>query len=127
MSLPVEVAPFSHSPSAPIYSGKGDNNGDDVWQKTKLDGEKGGTEISAVSTHTSDGGGGGGGGERFLLHIEQSVLPLRDFGAEFRAMADVEHIFRSMIVLLDVADTSLDGILERFDAARSFMHLQFVF
>ena len=56
---------------------------------------------AATLEGASDGATVGNGASverRFLLHVVQTALPLRDFHAEVRAMADVEHLFRSMVV-----------------------------
>jgi hypothetical protein len=51
---------------------------------------------------------------RFLVHNTQSILPLRDFYHEVRAIRDVDSLFLSIVVQLDVRLTRLDEILKRF-------------
>ncbi|KAI6213824.1 HCO3-cotransp domain-containing protein [Aphelenchoides besseyi] len=50
--------------------------------------------------------------DRFLLHIVQEALPLRDFNSEIRAQNDL-NLIRSMTVLLDLNESDIDVILER--------------
>jgi hypothetical protein len=53
---------------------------------------------------------------RYLLHINQTVYPLRDFYNEVRAMRDVESVFYWISVLLDMREMDLEGILKRLVA-----------
>lgn len=49
---------------------------------------------------------------RFLVHNTQHVLPLRNFYHEVRAMRDVDSLFYSIVVKLDVRHTHLEDILK---------------
>jgi sodium borate transporter 11 len=40
-------------------------------------------------------------------------LPMKDFGAEVRASMDVDQFLQQAVLLLDVNETSLEGIVDR--------------
>ena len=40
-------------------------------------------------------------------------LPMKDFGAEVRASMDVDQFLQQAVLLLDITETSLEGIVDR--------------
>lgn len=78
-----------------------------------------GRRLSAMSgsRRTSDVSSGRSAGplpvQRELLHCALQRLPMRDFGAEVRATMDVDQFLIQAVLLLDVQETSLEGIVDR--------------
>lgn len=48
-----------------------------------------------------------------LLNTAIQRLPMKDFGAEVRASMDVDQFLQQAVLLLDVQETSLEGIVDR--------------
>lgn len=48
-----------------------------------------------------------------LLYSSLQRLPMKDFGAEVRASMDVDQFLQQAVLLLDVPDSSLEGIVEK--------------
>ncbi|OQR71821.1 sodium bicarbonate transporter protein 11 [Tropilaelaps mercedesae] len=78
-----------------------------------------GRRLSAMSgsRRTSDVSSGRSAGpqpvQRELLHCALQRLPMRDFGAEVRATMDVDQFLIQAVLLLDVQETSLEGIVDK--------------
>ncbi|XP_022650740.1 sodium bicarbonate transporter-like protein 11 isoform X3 [Varroa destructor] len=53
------------------------------------------------------------GDEVSLMYAKFERLPMRDFGAEVRATMDVDQFLIQAVLLLDVQETSLEGIVDR--------------
>lgn len=51
--------------------------------------------------------------ETILMHSSLQRLPMKDFGAEVRASMDVDQFLQQAVLLLDIAETSLEGIVDR--------------
>jgi hypothetical protein len=51
--------------------------------------------------------------EIMLMHSSFQRLPMKDFGAEVRASMDVDQFLQQAVLLLDITETSLDGIVDR--------------
>lgn len=48
-----------------------------------------------------------------LLNSNIQRLPMKDFGAEVRASMDVDQFLQQAVLLLDVSETSLEGIVDK--------------
>ncbi|XP_053212337.1 solute carrier family 4 member 11-like isoform X2 [Panonychus citri] len=48
-----------------------------------------------------------------LLNTNIQRLPMKDFGAEVRASMDVDQFLQQAVLLLDIQETSLEGIVDR--------------
>lgn len=48
-----------------------------------------------------------------LLNSNIQRLPMKDFGAEVRASMDVDQFLQQAVLLLDVNETSLEGIVDK--------------
>ncbi|XP_054162013.1 solute carrier family 4 member 11-like isoform X2 [Oppia nitens] len=53
------------------------------------------------------------GDEVTLMYAKLERLPMKDFGAEVRASMDVDQFLQQAVLLLDVTETSLDGIVDK--------------
>ena len=51
--------------------------------------------------------------EIMLMHSCFQRLPMKDFGAEVRASMDVDQFLQQAVLLLDVTETSLEGIVDK--------------
>ena len=47
-----------------------------------------------------------------LLASSQQKVPMKDFGSEVRASMDIAHFLSQATLVLDVAETSLEGICD---------------
>lgn len=52
------------------------------------------------------------GDEVTLMYAKHERLPMKDFGAEVRASMDVDQFLNQAVVLLDVQETSVEGIVD---------------
>lgn len=48
-----------------------------------------------------------------LFHCSLQKLPMKDFGSEIRATMDVDQFLQQAVLLLDVNETSIEGIVNR--------------
>ena len=48
-----------------------------------------------------------------LMYSSFQRLPMKDFGAEVRASMDVDQFLQQAVLLLDITETSLEGIVDR--------------
>ncbi|KAH6940738.1 hypothetical protein HPB50_005779 [Hyalomma asiaticum] len=53
------------------------------------------------------------GDEVSLMFAKFERLPMKDFGAEVRASMDVDQFLIQAVLLLDVQETSLEGIVDK--------------
>ncbi|XP_076355789.1 LOW QUALITY PROTEIN: solute carrier family 4 member 11-like [Tachypleus tridentatus] len=53
------------------------------------------------------------GDEVTLMYAKYERLPMKDFGAEVRASMDVDQFLNQAVLLLDVQETSLEGVVDR--------------
>ncbi|XP_025016177.1 sodium bicarbonate transporter-like protein 11 isoform X2 [Tetranychus urticae] len=53
------------------------------------------------------------GDEVTLMYAKHERLPMKDFGAEVRASMDVDQFLQQAVLLLDIQETSLEGIVDR--------------
>ncbi|XP_074593858.1 solute carrier family 4 member 11-like isoform X2 [Brevipalpus obovatus] len=53
------------------------------------------------------------GDEVTLMYAKHERLPMKDFGAEVRASMDVDQFLQQAVLLLDVQETSLEGIVDK--------------
>lgn len=51
--------------------------------------------------------------EIMLMYSSFQRLPMKDFGAEVRASMDVDQFLQQAVLLLDITETSLEGIVDR--------------
>ena len=51
--------------------------------------------------------------EIILMYSSFQRLPMKDFGAEVRASMDVDQFLQQAVLLLDITETSLEGIVDR--------------
>lgn len=51
--------------------------------------------------------------EIMLMHSCFQRLPMKDFGAEVRASMDVDQFLQQAVLLLDITETSLEGIVDK--------------
>jgi len=51
--------------------------------------------------------------EIMLMHSSFQRLPMKDFGAEVRASMDVDQFLQQAVLLLDITETSLEGIVDK--------------
>ena len=51
--------------------------------------------------------------EIMLMHSSLQRLPMKDFGAEVRASMDVDQFLQQAVLLLDISENSLEGIVDR--------------
>ncbi|OTF76434.1 hypothetical protein BLA29_006697, partial [Euroglyphus maynei] len=51
--------------------------------------------------------------EIILMCSSFQRLPMKDFGAEVRASMDVDQFLQQAVLLLDISETSLEGIVDR--------------
>ena len=47
-----------------------------------------------------------------LLARTFQKVPMKDFGSEVRATMDIEHFLQTAVLLIDVQETSLEGITD---------------
>lgn len=48
-----------------------------------------------------------------LFHSNVQRLPMKDFGAEVRASMDVDQFLQQAVLLLDVQEASIEGIVDK--------------
>lgn len=48
-----------------------------------------------------------------LLNSTMQRIPMKDFGAEIRASMDVDQFLQQAVLLLDITETSLEGIVDK--------------
>jgi len=53
------------------------------------------------------------GDETMLMYAKHEKVPMKDFGSEVRASLDIAHFLQSAIIMLDVQETTVDGILDQ--------------
>ncbi|KAF8790136.1 hypothetical protein HNY73_005203 [Argiope bruennichi] len=53
------------------------------------------------------------GDEVTLMYAKHERLPMKDFAAEVRASMDVDQFLNQAVLLLDVQDTSVEGIIDK--------------
>lgn len=51
--------------------------------------------------------------EIMLMYSSFQRVPMKDFGAEVRASMDVDQFLQQAVLLLDITETSLEGIVDR--------------
>lgn len=56
-----------------------------------------------------------------LMYSAFQRIPMKDFGAEVRASMDVDQFLQQAVLLLDIAETSLEGIVDRMLRKVMFM------
>lgn len=60
-----------------------------------------------------------------LFHCCLQKLPMKDFGAEIRATMDVDQFLQQAVLLLDVNETSIEGIVNRMVGKVCKKHARF--